>query len=163
MTSINLKERRNAFLTFLIFFTITIILVIAVVFFSVKVPFEENEQLKQEMAKVEKQREFQRSFGNTYWETYRQLDSFNLKDVEPVMMEARIKNNLSIMSMMNIQDSISGQANFYEYAIKGLTTLMSAKKTLREQSDLSKDVEILKEQKKNLENSPQVSVPFTGM
>ncbi|HEX5150754.1 MAG TPA: type VI secretion system TssO [Parafilimonas sp.] len=64
MKSINYAERQRAFLKFLLFFVITIAVVIVAVLFSVQVPLKENKQFKGQMMVMVNEKDFLASFEN---------------------------------------------------------------------------------------------------
>jgi hypothetical protein len=115
------------------------------------VPFKENSKLNEELSFVERQREFSRSFGNVWKETFFQLDSVNLNEAQTEMVEARISENLRRLTGMNMYDSISGQTNFHQYLIKSLANLKEAKKQLRDLNAKNVDASKLREQIDNLQ------------
>lgn len=149
MEPLNQAERSRAFVTFLLFFTITIILIIGAVLFSVEVPFKQNELLREQMAIVEKERDFSERFVVKMGETMNLLDSVNKNEIQsPEIVDNRIKSNVGFMSEMIENDSIS-QKSLYKFIVNTIAELRLAKKDLRDVS--GKDANMANLQKENAE------------
>lgn len=130
----NENERNRALRNFLLFFILTIALIIAAVFFSVEVPLKQNEQLREQMALVENERIFSASFVNKMAETMNLLDSVMLNEVQgkAELIDGSITANLQKMNSM-INDFISAKS-LYQNTVLNLADLQRAKKQLREAS-----------------------------
>lgn len=129
MQPINTAERRKAFINFILFFTITVSIIVTTVFFSIQVPLKHNKQLRNDVAEIEKEKDFTASFTSLMNETVNQLDSVN--NVEnPALLDGSIRRNLDKMTTM-INDSISDK-NLYLNIVRSLNALYSVNKGLRE-------------------------------
>jgi hypothetical protein len=149
MEPLNQVERRKALTNFLIFFTITVALIIAAVLFSVEVPFKQNEQLREQMSIVEQERDFAERFVTKMKETIQLLDSVNKNEVRsPEILDNKIQTNIGVMGQMIDTDSIS-QKNLYSFIVNTFTELRIAKKGLRDVS--GKDANVVELQKENEE------------
>jgi hypothetical protein len=133
MKPLNKEERRKAFFNFLMFFMITIGIIITTVSFGVYVvPAKENNQLQQEMQKVEKERDLATSFTNKMSETLRLFDSLDREDVKsPESIEEAITQNLEGMSKI-INDSAISTKTLYQYVVNTFKVLKDAKTQIRE-------------------------------
>lgn len=98
MKPLNQAERTNAFLRFLLLFIITVALILTVVFFSVKVPFKENEQLRQDMARIKSERQLSESFNTAVKEIADELNKFDASKDPPAAKYAKIKLGIDKMS-----------------------------------------------------------------
>jgi hypothetical protein len=145
MKPLNQSERRKAFLSFLLFFLITIAVVLIAVFSSIRVPIAENEQLRKDRDLAENEMLFLQSFENKMQETMNLLDSFELIKNE-YKAEADIKKNLGQMTAM-ISDSISVNS-ICNRILDNLTDLHAAKKQLR---DVSNQTAVLEEKNHEIE------------
>ena len=130
MEPLNIAERRTAFVNFLIFFLLTVALIITAVFFSVQVPLKENEQFRKEIDKVERERELNDAFASKMVETLNKLDSVNLTQQKTVSLDVSITNNLNKMLSMITSDSISSKI-LYQSVVEGFSKLQEAKQLLR--------------------------------
>ena len=138
MKSLNAADRNQAFLSFLLFFIITIAVIIAAVFFSIQVPFKENDQLKEKIAVAEKQRDFTEHFVDKMETTIKLLDSVNLPNVRSELIDGAIDDNLKNMLAMTNNDTSTQIKNLYKNVVYNFYDLQGAKKQLREAS--GKDV-----------------------
>ena len=128
MKAINQAERQKAFLSFLLFFAITIVVVITIVFFSIQVPFRQNDQLREQMTRIENEKIFLSGFKTKMEETMSLLDSTTRVD-NPILLDTRITRNISEMDAM-INDSIS-MKNIYSHITEILVGIQTAKQQVR--------------------------------
>jgi len=145
MEPLNQPERRKAFVNFLIFFTITAALIVAAVLFSVEVPFKQNDQLRQQMKLVDRDRDFSERFLNNMNATNNLLDSLDKKDVNLVLIDGKISERLKDMDAMIDKDSVEVK-DFYQNVVANLSELHSAKKELREATSKDASLGELKQQ-----------------
>lgn len=138
MMPINHSERRKAFLNFLLFFAITIAIILTTVFFSFRVPLEDNEKLRKQMDIVENEKVFLRSFGTKMQQTVNLIDS-TTRQVDDIRINQEIKNNLASMTAM-INDSISVKSICNEI-INNLSSLHEAKVQLRSVNNNTLEIE----------------------
>ncbi len=130
----NQSERNKALGSFLLFFIITVCLIVTAVFFSFQVPFKQNDQLHEQMKLVENERTFAASFTDKMTETMNLLDSVMLNEVQvkSELIDGKITENLQKMDAM-ISDSLP-QKNLYKNIVLSFAQLQNAKKQLREAS-----------------------------
>ncbi|WP_153796705.1 type VI secretion system TssO [Foetidibacter luteolus] len=147
MTPLNSQERNRAFANFLLFFIITVAVIITVVFFSIQVPFKQNEQLRKEMASVENERLQLGVFRIKMEETMHLLDSVGRVE-NPILVDDKIDKQIREMAAM-INDSMSVK-NIYTGIITTLASLQSAKQQLRKGTDKDATVNEYKEQLANV-------------
>ncbi len=155
MEALNQPERRKALTSFLIFFIITVALIVAAVLFSVDVPFKQNVQLREQMSIVEKERDFAEKFVVKMGETINLLDSINKNEIQsPEILDNRIKGNVGVMSEMIENDSIS-QKTLYKFIVNTFAELRLAKKDLRDVSGKDANLTDLQKENAELRNSYQ--------
>lgn len=128
MKPANKEERSKAFLNFMLFFIITIAIIITTVFFSVQVPFKQNDQLLKQMNAFENERMILDSFSSKMQETMSLLNNANSASENDFITESAIKNNLTEMLKM-ISDSIS-EKSLYTNVITNLSELLTSRKQL---------------------------------
>jgi hypothetical protein len=149
MEPLNQQDRKKAFTNFLIFFIITVVIIVAAVFFSIQVPFRQNDQLRDQMNIVEKERDFSENFSTKMLETINLLDSVNKKEVQsPELVDSKIQLNITAMNEMIEKEPVS-QKTLYRYIVNTFDELRRAKKDLRDVS--GKDANLLTLQKDNAE------------
>ncbi|CAN5750843.1 hypothetical protein BH10BAC3_BH10BAC3_36400 [soil metagenome] len=139
MQPVNQAERRKAFTNFLLFFLATIVLILAAVFFSVQVPFKQNDKLQEQVAAIESERTLAERFSNKLNETLGYFESVNKPGIQSEMVNDKINQNLSAMTSMISVDSTSLKG-LYQNVITSLYDLQGAKKDLRGASSLDASV-----------------------
>src|SRR3954447_7204392 len=131
MQPFNHENRRKAFLFFLLFFTLTTVVVGATVFMSTQVPFRQNEQLNAEKEKNEAKKDFEEKFVKEMNGAMKLLDSLNNKDVNFDAIGLKIDEKLKSMDAMIDKDS-TASVGIYGNIMANLSALYYAKKDLRE-------------------------------
>jgi uncharacterized membrane protein len=97
MPPLNRAERNNAFWGFLLLFLITIGIIITVVFFSIKVPFKENELLRSQVLIMQREEDLSDSFRVAMNETMNELMKFDIKDVSPSLRHESVRFKIDKM------------------------------------------------------------------
>lgn len=128
----NTQERKKAFFAFLGLYIVTTILLIAAVFFGIRVPFEQNKRLQAEVDSYEKERAFAENFSTQSTEVKNMLDSINKSGVQAELLDGKISEKLSSLNNM-ISDTTSVK-KLYQDLVRGLADLQTAKKQLRDYS-----------------------------
>jgi hypothetical protein len=146
MKPLNQAERRTAFASFLLFFLITIGVVVIAVFSSMQVPFKDNKKLKKEKAENDKEMNILIEFDRKMEHTTRLLDSFHLS-TNRFQAEAEINKNLEDLAALANTNASGTVHTTTSKMVYNLTNLYNAKKDLRDQSDktaalLEKDKQI---------------------
>lgn len=128
MIPTNKAERSKAFRNFLLFFMITIGVIVAALIFSFQVPFKENEKLRKDMDVADNEKAVLQSFEVKMQETMNLLDSVNLS-VNAYRINDQISTNIKSMgSMLNDTSSVNTICNKILY---NLSSLQRAKEQLR--------------------------------
>lgn len=92
MKPINQQERNKAFWRFLMFFVITVGVMLATVLFSANVPFVENEKMKAKMKVADDEKDFLAAFENDIQQTINLLYSLDtLRNPSPADVEIEAK------------------------------------------------------------------------
>ncbi len=151
MEPLNQKERKKAFVNFLIFFTITTALVIAAVLFSAQVPFKQNEQLREQMKLADREKDFSERFLNNMNSANNLLDSLDKKEANVVLIDGKISEKLKDMDAMIDKDSVSVK-DLYQNVVASLSELHAAKKELRDATGKDASLGDLKQQVSQLKD-----------
>ena len=154
MQPINKNERRKAFWKFLLLFVVSIILITTTIFFSINVPFKQNEQLRMNMNKVEKEQLFSEKFTNEMLGIIAMLDSINTKAQTPELLESVITERINKLNVMVAMDSISNKI-LYSQIVVTLSDLKVAKNQLRQNTGSAENTSDLQKQKDDLERKLQ--------
>jgi hypothetical protein len=149
MQPINKPERRKTFLNFLLLFAVCIIIIITTVFFSIQVPFKQNDQLRRDMSLVEKDREFSNKFMNEMSGISAMLDTINTKATKPELLDGQVSENIKKLNAMIDTDSIYNKP-LYKNMVLSLADLSAAKKQLRELTGKDANIGELQKQKDDL-------------
>jgi hypothetical protein len=139
MQPVNQAERRKAFTNFLLFFIATIVLILAAVFFSVQVPFKQNNKLQAQVSAIESEKSLAERFANKLNETMGYFESVNKPGMQSEMLNNQITQNLSSMTSMISVDSTMFKG-LYQNVISTLYDFQGAKKDLRGASSLDASV-----------------------
>src|SRR5687768_14085582 len=100
MQPTNQAERKNAFFNFLLFFIFTIIILIVVIFFSVKVPFEENDKIRQKMLQLQSEKAISDSFTTAMKIAMSELLNYNEKTVSAQATKQRVQYKIDDMNKL---------------------------------------------------------------
>jgi uncharacterized coiled-coil protein SlyX len=133
MQPLNQADRKKAFTNFMIFFVVTIALILITGFYSVQVPFKDNERLREINEIAENEKAFADKFQAKLAEALQALEAVNQENFaeQAESYDSRIQETISQMSTMIGNDSISNK-NFYRSVLSALTASRLAKKELRE-------------------------------
>lgn len=126
----NQAERSSAFVNFLLLFSVTIALVVAVIFFSIKVPFRQNEQLRQRMADMQNEREFSDAFTGVLKEAVDELNKIEERK-EPLLATAqRVQFRVDRMNRL-IKEIPDEDNSIYALVAQTVEDLNNAKVRIR--------------------------------
>lgn len=138
MKPLNRAERNNAFLGFLLLFLITIGIVITVVFFSIKVPFSDNERLRSRMLIMQNEKNLSDSFRVAMNVALNELTKFDLKKEPAIVTKRSVQMKIERMSRLikNMPDEKSNEEkSIYDLVIQNLADLNDAKTRIRNLED----------------------------
>ena len=130
---LNSQERNQAFLKFLTFFVITVILVVAAIFFNYKLPSRENKMLQDEVA-VQRVHELdQQRFAGKLDEAIVLLDSLDKKGTNIQQVDIQLASKISDLTTLAQNDN-SPYGRITKFIAYRLTDLKENKKKLLEAS-----------------------------
>lgn len=149
MDPINKADRKKAFTNFFLLFLVCIIIITTTIFFSLQVPFKQNDHLLKEMRSYVKEREFSTDFMTQMSGIAGMLDTINTKATKPDLLDGSITENIKKLDLKIGQDS-AGDRKLYKNIVFVLSDIQTAKKQLRDitgkdlnADDLRKQVETL--------------------
>ena len=156
MEPLNAAERRKAFSNYLLFFIITIAIVVAAVFFWIQVPFQQNKQLTEQMKLVEAQRLFTQKFESNMNEVMRLFNELKKKEVDATLTDGKIEERIKAMNALIESDS-SFAADPNASVVKGLSvsvvaSLSELRTATREITNATNKDENLSELKQEINN-----------
>jgi hypothetical protein len=137
MKPLNRAERNNAFLGFLLFFLLTIGVIITVIFFSIEVPIKETEQLRNDVSTLESEKQLSNAFADAMKEAVDELNKFDVNDEKRELTDAINQNVEFKIKKMNqlISDMPKNDTSVYALVIQSLRDLNEAKTKLRKFED----------------------------
>lgn len=140
----NQQERNKAFWNFLLFFCITVGVIVVTMLFSFQVPFKERDMLRKKQTMADNQRLTLLSFSNKMQSTLNMIDSME-QFKNTVLIKGKIDANIKILLGMASSDTTWMQ-EMLNSAVYSVSALAEAKVDLLEVSD-SKNQLLLKDQK----------------
>ena len=126
----NIQERKKAFGRFLLFFTLTILVLGTTVFFGIRLPYVENSKLREQLAIVDSENVFRDNFLSTMMQAQSLIDTVNMAPASSGLVEGRITQNIQSLDAM-ISTSNSSSKSIYVQIIKALNISQSDKAALR--------------------------------
>jgi hypothetical protein len=106
---LNTAERSSAFWKFLFFFFIAVFMIVTAVYFNFKLPFKENEILKEKAEKMRLQSMAQEKFTANILEAKALIDSMGKPGVNVKFISNQVSDKLSELTNIRIADnSIQG-------------------------------------------------------
>jgi hypothetical protein len=129
MKPVNVKERSQALLYFILLFTATVGLIAAIIFISTRVPLSENAKLRNELSRADSQREVMLAFQNEMTETVNLMKNLDARDVQPARINGQIDSKLDEMNTL-IKKIPEKEKLIYVTVIENLASLKKAKNDL---------------------------------
>ena len=133
MKPLNRAERNNTFLAFLFLFLITIGIVITVVFFSLKVQFDENDRLRSRMLIMQNKMNLSDSFRVAMNIAMNELTRYETKDpaiVTKLRVEGKIEEMKRIIKVMP-EGKSNKEQSIYDLFIQNIADLNVAKARIK--------------------------------
>ncbi len=143
MEPLNKEARRKEFTNFLILFLVTITLVVALVFFSVQVPFRDNEKLRKEVVKFEKEKMQAERFSTSLKNAMDLMEKVNVSGDNSGMLDAEITKKVNEMYTLGGADS-TVLKSLYGDVVTVMFQLQAANSRLRNASSTDQNLEALK-------------------
>lgn len=151
MRPINTQERRKSFQRFLLFFIITVAIMATTLFFGIKIPYAENDKIREQLTQMENENHFRDNFSSGMAETLALLDTVNLDAAKSGLIDGRITQKLQDLdAMVNKQELTS--KTIYTQIIKALGDAQTDKRGLRAASNKDSVVALYNSQVQELKN-----------
>lgn len=126
----NKSERTKAFLNFIGLFVVSIAIILTTVFFSIRVPVKEANDLRRQIHDVEKEKVVTSQFITKMSEIVGMLDTINISK-DPEYLDPTIKKNIDDFKLSADADTVHDQL-LYQNVAKNMYDLYQAKKQLRQ-------------------------------
>lgn len=133
MEVLNKKERSRAFSFFILFFVITVIVLLAAVFFNAYFPFKENSLLKTENTKLKKEMEKQDEFSFQLEKVKAAVDSIGVPGQNDFFNEKLSLSILADMYKKLPKDTLKNKI-MYNNTILTFKDLIDSKKQVKQLS-----------------------------
>ena len=133
MEVLNNRQRNNAYLFFVLFFLITVAILITAVFFNAYFPFKENSLLKAENARMKKEMEIQNKFSFQLEKVKAAVDSIGMPKQNDFFNEKLALSTLADMYKQLPKDTLKNK-NMYNNTIMTYKDLIDAKKQVKQLS-----------------------------
>ncbi len=152
MKPINAQERKKTFQRFLLFFILTIAIIMTTIFVSIRIPYKENAKLQEQLAIVEKENQFRNDFARAMGETQNLLDTVNQNTVASGLIDGRITQKIQEMDALLNKNEVNSKV-LYTQIIKSMNNTQSDKKALRAAGNKDSVVAMYNAQIQELKNS----------
>lgn len=152
MDPLNKSDRRKAFVNFFLLFLLCLLIITTTIFFSLQVPFKQNERLLKEMRSSVKQHEFSTDFMTQMSEIAGMLDTINTKATKPDLLDGRITENIKKLNLKIDADSLSDKS-LYRSIVFVLSDIQTAKKQLRDMTGKDLNADELRKQIETLNST----------
>lgn len=155
MKSLNVKQRRKAFISFLLLFLLTSSLVVVIVFFNWKVPDKENRYLHNRLNYMSIEETQTNNFAEKMEKVKGLIDSIGIKGTNIEFTDQLISTELAVMRTKFIAGDSTAHVGMYNNIILTYLELKEAKIELLNLEDAKTDIEsyvdIIEELKEKLE------------
>ena len=131
---LNSQERNQAFIKFLVFFLLTVILVITAVFFNYRLPVRENKMLQDEVDVQRQQDANQQKFVNRMQEAIVLLDSLEVSNTNLEQINLQLNGKIGELAILQQKDNtLYGKMN--KVIVDRLQELQQKQRQLESLSD----------------------------
>ena len=128
---LNLKDRNQAFLKFLLFFVATLILVVTAIYFDFRLPVRENRALQEEVNLQRQLDANQEKFAGKMQEAIVLLDSLDKPGINADQINSQLGGKLSELAILQEKDNTQN-GKIDKAIIDKLSELQQRKKQLKE-------------------------------
>jgi hypothetical protein len=129
---LNSKERNEAFLKFLLFFLVTVILIVLAVFFNYRLPRSENKVLQEEVNIQRQQETVQAKFVTKMTEAIALLDSMDKGTTNVEQINSQLTGKLTEMELLRQKDDPSSYGRMHNAILNKLFDLQQSKASVRD-------------------------------
>jgi hypothetical protein len=133
MEVLNHKQRNRAYWLFVLFFVITVAVLVSAIFFNAYFPFKENSLLKKENIKMQKEMEIQDNFSFQVEKVKAAVDSIGMPQQNDFFNEKLALSILADMYKQLPKDTMKNK-NMYNNTILAYKDLIDSKKQIKQLS-----------------------------
>lgn len=130
MQPLNAPQRKKALGSFMLFYILSVGLIVTTILLGMQAPFRQNELFKAQLAIYQNQKKFMDDFSSKMIDTQNLLDSVNRPGVMAELIDGQIASNLNKMNAMIAADSTISKA-IYTSIVGNFANLKEAKQQLR--------------------------------
>ena len=127
------KQRNRAYWLFVLFFVITVAVLVSAIFFNAYFPFKENSLLKKENIKMQKEMEIQDNFSFQVEKVKAAVDSIGMPQQNDFFNEKLALSILADMYKQLPKDTMKNK-NMYNNTILAYKDLIDSKKQIKQLS-----------------------------
>jgi hypothetical protein len=102
---LNQKERNQAFLKFLFFFLLATTMIVSAVYFDIRIPFKENDMLREDVSNYKTQAMAQEKFVKSMDDAKQLIDSLNKPGVNQVYLNQQANAKIRELADLQYKDS----------------------------------------------------------
>ena len=133
MEVLNHKQRNRAYWLFVLFFVITVAVLVSAIFFNAYFPFKENSLLKKENIKMQKEMEIQDNFSFQVEKVKAAVNSIGMPQQNDFFNEKLALSILADMYKQLPKDTMKNK-NMYNNTILAYKDLIDSKKQIKQLS-----------------------------
>ncbi len=157
MKPLNSKDRKKAFIQFLLLFIVTVGVLVLALYFDVKAPIKENTYLKDKVRYFEGQLAEERKFVKEMSKIKSLLDSMDMPGVSSQYMEQLVSSKVAALQTSIPESDSSYRHDMYTNVIQTYLELKNSKSKLYDLSDVKSKLEeytdIIDEYRKELDQA----------
>ena len=150
MEVLNKKERSNAFLLFLLMFSVCMGLLMIGIFFTQDLPWKENAVLRQENKQLQFEYAYQKRFVDDLEDIDHLIDSLDTAKGDFIFLDKSISSDLVQLRRDIPKDSLEDR-KMYENLILTYKKLLDSKRSLKQVEAAKNDIEYLNDKIKDYE------------
>ncbi|MEO7306574.1 MAG: type VI secretion system TssO [Ferruginibacter sp.] len=152
MQPINKATRKKTFTNFFLLFLLCIAIITTTIFFSIQVPFKQNDRLIKDMRSYTKDKEFSAAFMAEMSNIAGMLDTINTKASKPDLLDGTITESIKKLNSKIDEESTTDKA-FYSSMVFLLSDIQAAKKQLRDITGKDQNTDALRQQIESLNST----------
>ncbi|WP_346237419.1 type VI secretion system TssO [Niabella insulamsoli] len=153
MKPVNSKERSVAFQRFLLFFILTLAVIVVTIFSGIQIPYKENSKLRAQIAVADSEQVFRNEFLANLRQAQSLLDTVNQSAAASGLIDGRITQKIQELDAMYAKTPDVNNKDLYGQIIKGLNNARSDKAALRAAGNKDSVVAMYNKQIQDLNNS----------
>lgn len=153
MKAVNAIDRSIAFQRFLLFFIITIAVIITTILVGVRIPYAENNKLREQISMANSEQQFRNDFLDNMKQIQSLLDTVNQAGGSSGLIDGRITQKLQEMDAMVSKNADPANNELYAQIIKTFNNARSDKSAIRAAANKDSVVAMYNKQIQDLNNS----------